>query len=138
MSYRATAARLRAEQLHGFFDGWLVPPEPEGLLAILKASHRCVVAIDPADDRVVGFATAITDATFCAYISLLEVRLPYRSLGIGAEIVRRLLSALEGLYMVDVCCDAELVGFYSRFGMQPVAGAGLRRPQHLSDVTHAS
>ena len=138
VEYRTTAAGLRAQQLEGFFDGWPTPPSAAGLRTILDASDRCVVAIDPSIDRVVGFTTAITDGTLCAYISLLEVLPAYRSRGIGSELVRRLLADLEHLYMVDVSCDVELVAFYGRLGMQPAGGAALRRPQCLTDLTNAT
>ncbi len=37
-----------------------------------------------------------------------------------------MLALLEGTYMVDLCCDEELVPFYERFGMRRLAGMGLR------------
>lgn len=45
------------------------------------------------------------------------MRPAYKGRGIGSELVRLLLSQLEGLYMVDTACDDELVPFYERFGM---------------------
>ena len=37
--------------------------------------------------------------------------------GTGQTKVRRLLAQLDGLYMVDLCCDAELEPFYRRLGL---------------------
>jgi predicted N-acetyltransferase YhbS len=42
---------------------------------------------------------------------LLEVRREWRGKGVGSELVRRILAELDGLYMVDVVCDPELVPF---------------------------
>jgi len=38
---------------------------------------------------------------------------------------------LSHLYMVDICSDPELAGFYHRFEMKQVAGMVLRRPQSI-------
>ena len=71
--------------------------------------------------------TAISDGVISAYIPLLEVLPEYQGRGIGAELVRRLLAELEGLYTVDLCCDEDVVGFYERFDLKRWdAGMGLR------------
>ena len=38
--------------------------------------------------------------------------------GIGTELMRRLLARVEHLYMVDLCCDADLEPFYRRLGFR--------------------
>jgi len=75
--------------------------------------------------------TAISDGVLAAYIPLLEVRRAWRGRGIGAELVRRLLAQLDAVYMVDVVCDADLVPFYQRFGMVPLAGMARRNRSAL-------
>ena len=40
--------------------------------------------------------------------------------------MRNVLALLDGYYMVDVVCDPELIPFYERFGMVPLAGLGRR------------
>ena len=79
-------------------------------------------------DEIVGFVTAVSDGVLAAYIPLLEVRREWRGKGIGAELMRRMLALLAGCYMVDVVCDPELIPFYERFGMVPLAGLGRRNP----------
>jgi len=62
-----------------------------------------------------------------AYIPLLEVLPEWQGRGIGTELMRRLLDRLRGLYMVDLCCDAELEPFYRRLGLQVwERGMGIR------------
>ena len=47
--------------------------------------------------------------------------------GIGTELMRRLLARLDRLYMVDLCCDAELEPFYARLGLRVLdRGMGIR------------
>jgi ribosomal protein S18 acetylase RimI-like enzyme len=125
IEYIADEGGVEPEHLCGFFVGWPSPPSPQRHLEILRGSSHVVLARD--GERVVGFATAISDGVISAYIPLLEVLPEYQGRGIGAELVRRLLAELDGLYMVDLCCDEDVVGFYERLGLQRWdAGMGLR------------
>ena len=127
IEYRDTAEGLEARQLAGFFVDWLRQPTPEAHLEILHGSAHVVVAIDEESDQVVGFVTAISDGVLSAYISLLEVLPEWQGRGIGSELMGRLLKQLEGLYMVDVLCDADVQAYYARFGMKRSVGMNIRR-----------
>ena len=127
IQYRSTAEGLEAGRLAGFFVDWTSKPSPQVHLQILRGSSHVVVAIDDESDQVVGFVTAISDGVLSAYISLLEVLPAYQGRGIGSELMRRILKQLDGLYMVDVLCDAELQAYYARFGMQRAVGMCIRR-----------
>ena len=85
-----------------------------------------------AGDELVGFVTAVSDGVLAAYIPLLEVRREWRGHGVGTELVHRLLAQLEGFYMVDAVCDPDLIPFYERFGMSPLAGLALRNRSALA------
>ena len=130
-SYMDSAAGLRSDQLTGgFFVGWPSPPTAERHLDILRGSDAVVIAIDA--DAVVGYATAISDGALSAFIPLLEVLPAYQHQGIATELVRRLLAQLDHLYMVDVCCDADLEPFYQRLGFNNLdRGMGMRRPEKI-------
>jgi ribosomal protein S18 acetylase RimI-like enzyme len=125
---------VRPEQLTGFFDGWPLPPSPETHLDILRSSYRVVLAIDDTKDAVVGFVNAISDGVLTAYVPLLEVLPAYRGRGIGRELVSRMQDALARFYMVDVVCDQEMEGFYSRFGMKPGRAMTMRRYERQSGI----
>jgi predicted GNAT family N-acyltransferase len=45
-----------------------------------------------------------------------EVDERYRGQGIGNEMVRQMLSHLNNLYMIDLCCDDSIVTYYESFG----------------------
>lgn len=126
IAYRDGAGEAGADELAPFFVGWPSPPTPERRVEMLRGSDVCVLAYD--GERLVGFVTAVTDGVFAGYVPLLEVLPEYQARGIGSELVRRALEHLEGLYMVDLACDEELVGFYERLGLRRVGAAmGLRR-----------
>ena len=130
MEYLTSVDGVEPGQLTGFFDGWPLPPSPERHLAILRGSAHVVLARDAGE--IVGFVTGISDGTLAAYIPLLEVRREWRGKGVGAELVGRILTQLEDFYMVDVICDPELIPFYERFGMVPLAGLGRRNRSALA------
>ena len=127
IEYTSDLAGVEAGHLHGFFEGWPSPPSPERHLAILRGSHRVVLAREQGDPRIVGFVNALSDGVLSAFVPLLEVLPAHRGRGIGTELVRRMLAELGDLYSVDVVCDPELGPFYERFGMRHVLGMALRR-----------
>lgn len=115
IEYADDLAGVEAQHLEGFFVGWPKPPSPERHLELLRGSSHIVLARD--GERVVGFVSAISDGVLSAYIPLLEVLPDYQGRGIGEALVRRLLGRLDGLYMVDLSCDEDVVGFYERLGL---------------------
>lgn len=118
---------VEPQHLEGFFVGWPSPPSPERHLALLRGSAAVQLARESDDGRVVGFVSAVGDGVLSAYIPLLEVLPAYQGRGIGTELVRRLLAGLGDIYMVDVCCDAELEPFYRRLGFRTLdRGMGIR------------
>lgn len=104
----------------GFFDGWPSAPSASRHLQLLRGSAHVVIALDGA--TVVGFANALSDGAFMAYIPLLEVLPAYRGRGIGSSLIERLLNRLHGHYHVGLLCDAPLQPFYERLGLLAVPG----------------
>lgn len=109
----------------GFFEGWPNPPSDPVFIRLLEGSSEVVLACD--DTTLVGFITAVSDGILAAYIPLLEVRASHRGQGIGTELVRRMLSKLDGLYMIDVACDDDVVPFYERLGFRQSGASMIRR-----------
>jgi ribosomal protein S18 acetylase RimI-like enzyme len=131
IAYETALDGVREQDLAGFFAGWPTPPSPATHLRLLQGSDFVVLARDVENSRIVGFVTAVGDGVLSAFIPLLEVLPDYQGRRIGSELVRRMLSLLEGTYMVDLCCDEELVGFYERFQMSRWVGMGLRNRDAL-------
>lgn len=126
LEYRTDAEGITAGMLEGFFVGWPDPPSEKTHLRMLRDSSRRVLAVDRKAGRVVGFITAVSDGVLSAYIPFLEVLPGYQGAGIGRELVRRMTGELNHLYMIDVCCDDDVVPFYERFGMHRTNGMILR------------
>jgi ribosomal protein S18 acetylase RimI-like enzyme len=125
IAYTEELAGVEPRHLVGFFVDWPAPPTPETHLEILRGSDHVVLARD--GERVVGFVTAVGDGVLSAYVPLLEVLPDRQGRGIGSELMRRMLARLDGMYMVDLCCDAQLEPFYGRLGLRAWdRGMGIR------------
>ena len=133
VTYETNVEDVHERDLVGFFVGWPLPPTPGKHLSVLYGSDFVVLARDAESGRVVGYVTAVSDGVLSAYIPLLEVLPAYQGRGIGTELVRRLLTLLDGYYLVDLSCDEELVPFYERFGMQRRTAMGFRNRTALSE-----
>ncbi len=72
--------------------------ERERLAQLVRGSLYVVSAWDGA--RLVGFARAISDGAFNAYISTVAVLPAYQKRGIGRELIRRLLDGRDGVQFV--------------------------------------
>lgn len=135
VSYSDSTADLSEHHLAGgFFEGWTAPPDPDQHLQLLRNSAHVILARDDSGS-VVGFVSALSDGVLSAYIPLLEVLPAHRGIGIGTDLVRRLLNNLDRFYMVDVMCDPDLRPFYDRLGFVSASGAVMRNYDWRSMAT---
>lgn len=130
VTYTDQLGEVRADDLHGFFEGWPNPPSPAKHLELLQKSDEIVLAKEGA--RVIGFVTAHTDGVLSAYLPLLEVVSEYRSQGIGKELLRLMLMKLNDYYMIDLTCDPALREFYLSLGMSAKTAMSLRNIEYQS------
>ncbi len=120
ITYTDKIEYLVANQLEGFFVGWLKHPDPEAHLEILHRSYATWLAFD--QNHCVGFINALSDGLFYAYIPLLEVLPEYQGHGIGTELVRRMIETLESMYAIDIVCDESVAHFYKAIGFSRCVG----------------
>lgn len=120
---------ITPKMISGFFVGWPSAPTPEKLIEVMGGSYRRVWAVR--QGQVVGYINAISDGVLNAFIPWLEVHPSHQRQGIGAELVRRVVVELEGMYAIDLCCDTELFPYYEKLGFTTFGGAGLRFPAAL-------
>jgi ribosomal protein S18 acetylase RimI-like enzyme len=115
-NYTSDKAQIDKLDLSGFFVGWPNPPSVETLKKILQNSQHVYLAID--DNKLVGFINAISDKVLSAYIPLLEVLPEYQSHGVGKSLVMKMKEDLNKYYMIDICCDLDVVAFYEKQGFK--------------------
>lgn len=126
MIYTNSLDNISSDMLQGFFVDWPNTPSLKTHLQLLKNSNKVMLALDKEKNKVVGFITAISDGVLSAYIPLLEVLPEYKCKGIGKELVKRMLHELEDIYMVDLCCDDDLVAYYEQLDMKQTNGMIVR------------
>ncbi|MER1957197.1 MAG: GNAT family N-acetyltransferase [Solibacillus sp.] len=130
MKFQTNIDNITETMLNGFFVDWPNPPNPETHLTLLQNSAHIVLAIDDEKNQVVGFITAISDGVLSAYIPLLEVLPTFKNQGIGKQLVEQMLAQLQDIYMIDLCCDDDLVPYYEHFGLFK-GNAMLKRNYHM-------
>ncbi|MFJ7916342.1 MULTISPECIES: GNAT family N-acetyltransferase [unclassified Lysinibacillus] len=134
MIYQNSLDGISSEMLNGFFVDWPNPPNPQTHLKLLTNSSKIVIALDNHTNQVVGFITAISDGVLSAYIPFLEVLPEYKNKGIGKELVKQMLKELEDIYMIDLCCDDDLVPYYEKLGMLKSNGMLVRNYEMQSGI----
>lgn len=98
-----------------------------GIRRPVEDTDRLQRMIDHADeivtardgDRLVGFLRAVTDYSYCCYISDISVDRDYQGLGIGKELIRMLINKLGEEEVQYVLTSApKSVGFYEKIGFE--------------------
>ena len=70
------------------------------------------------EDTLVGFARAITDSKFRAYIEDVLVLKGYRDQGIGTRIMHLMMEVLKHIDVVTLFCQRKLVAYYESLGFK--------------------
>jgi ribosomal protein S18 acetylase RimI-like enzyme len=115
-----------------FFVGWPKPPSEQTLKKILQNSQHIYLAVE--NEKLVGFINAISDQILSAYIPLLEVLPEYQGKGIGQMLVAKIREDLSGYYMIDICCDDDVVLFYEAAGFRKGNSMILRNYKNQSGL----
>jgi len=136
LRYQNNLEDISSEMLEGFFVDWPNPPSPPTHLKLLENSSKVVIALDEQSNQIVGFITAISDGVLSAYIPFLEVLPAYKNKGIGSELIKRMLIELHDIYMIDLCCDDDLVPLYEKFGMMKSNGMLIRNYRIQSGISN--
>ena len=91
--------------------------DPARIAAMLR--HADIVATARVDGRLVGVARAITDFSFCVYLSDLAVDAAHQGRGIGRELIRRTQEAAGPGAMLILIAAPKARTYYPRIGMTP-------------------
>jgi spermidine synthase len=101
------------------FAGWwgeAVPDNPSLVRRIIEGSHCFLVAVEGGE--IIGMGRAISDGASDSYIQDLTVSPSHRGQGVGARIVKRLVSRLEkdGIKWIGLVAERNSDEFYGRLG----------------------
>jgi GNAT superfamily N-acetyltransferase len=71
------------------------------------------------DNELVGFARAVSDGEFRAYIEDVVIDKEYQNTGIGTLVISRLLDELAHIDVISLFCEKELIPFYEKNNFKP-------------------
>ncbi len=71
-------------------------------------------------ERLAGIAPALTDFSFCCYLSDLAVDQEYQRAGIGRELVRQVRVEIGERVSLLLLSAPEAMGYYPRVGFEKV------------------
>jgi len=92
--------------------------EPERLERMLRQADLIVTARD--GERLVGVARAVTDFSYCCYLSDLAVDVAYQRQGVGKRLIEETRKkAGEGATLILVAAPAAET-YYPKIGMKPI------------------
>jgi predicted GNAT family N-acyltransferase len=105
-------------------EWWTATRTADGVERMLAGSDAVVALVRRADDRLVGFARALTDGAYVALVLDVIVAADLRGRGLGATLMEAMLGhpGLAGVGSVELTCRDPLVEFYRRFGFTDRAG----------------
>jgi ribosomal protein S18 acetylase RimI-like enzyme len=66
------------------------------------------------DDTLIGFARAISDGKFRAYIEDVVIHSSYRKEGIGEKLVSKMLAELSHIDVISLFCEEHLIPLYEK------------------------
>lgn len=113
---------ITPEQLAAVFDasGIRRPTSDLARMArMLEHGNLLVTAWD--DEQLVGVARALTDFSYCCYLSDLAVDREYQKRGIGRELIRRVGEAIGEQSMLLLLAAPEAMDYYPGIGFEAVA-----------------
>jgi ribosomal protein S18 acetylase RimI-like enzyme len=118
IEYHDTPHPIDLEQLARLFDsvGWKHRTrDPDRLAQMVRGSMYGVCAAD--GETLVGYARAVSDGAFNAYVSTVAVHPEYQRQGIGRELLRRLVDGRDHVQFV-LHAPPHVHSFYLRCGFR--------------------
>lgn len=125
LEYRIDAPLLPEEVSEVFRSSGIKRPS-EDLERIRKMIDNADITVTAWEgERLVGIARAITDFSYCCYLSDLAVSLPFQKQGIGTELIRRLREKLGDEVALLLLSAPTAMGYYPRIGFEKKENAFL-------------
>lgn len=93
--------------------GWWEDRLEEDIEAMLNLNKELSVGAWE-NDTLIGFARAVSDGKFRAYIEDVVIHSSYRKEGIGEKLVSKLLVELSHIDIISLFCEEHLIPFYEK------------------------
>ena len=119
------AEPINPEDLHSLLQqtSWADSRSPLDIQQMLDRSQITLGVWD--QDQLIGFARVITDDLYRALIDDVVVDAAYRKQSIASDMLEKILKRTQHIELIMLDCDANLTGFYSKFGFASKGGASM-------------
>ena len=125
ISYKVNA-KLEAHQLAQLFTASGIKRPSEDLNRIKSMIDNANLTITAWDgDRLVGVARALSDFSFCCYLSDLAVDKEYQKKGIGHELVSEIQKQIGEECNLLLLAASESMDYYPKIGFDRIGNAYL-------------
>lgn len=112
-----TAKAIPPEALKELYDSQ--PWWPERRIPELQQVLESFPAVGAWDgEKLIGFARAVTDYEFRAYIEDVLVLEGYREKGVGTRMLNLLTASLNEIDVITLFCQRKLVPYYESLGFK--------------------
>ena len=95
---------------------WSAARKPDRLMRALGRSHSVVTAW--VKGSLVGLGNALSDGSLVVYYPHMLVLPEFQGLGIGRELMKRLMKRYRGFHQHILIAEAEAISFYRKCGFK--------------------
>lgn len=112
---------LAAADVAAVFDASGIRRPTKDLARIERMFANANLVISAWDqNKLVGVCRALTDFSYCCYLSDLAVDKAYQKHGIGSELITRLQEAIGDEVALILLSSPEAMGYYPKLGFEKV------------------
>jgi ribosomal protein S18 acetylase RimI-like enzyme len=112
---------LAAADVAAVFDNSGIRRPTKDLARIERMFENANLVISAWDqNKLVGVCRALTDFSYCCYLSDLAVDKAYQKHGIGSELITRVQEAIGDEVALILLSSPEAMGYYPKLGFEKV------------------
>lgn len=112
---------LAAADVAAVFDNSGIRRPTKDLARIERMFENANLVISAWDqNKLVGVCRALTDFSYCCYLSDLAVDKAYQKHGIGSELIKRVQEAIGDEVALILLSSPEAMGYYPKLGFEKV------------------
>lgn len=92
--------------------------QEERIQQMIDHSHLIISAWD--DEKLIGVARALTDFSYCCYLSDLAVDADYQRSGIGVQMIERVKEKIDEQTALILLSAPEAMEYYPKIGFEKI------------------
>ena len=112
---------LKANEIAGVFDSSGIKRPTDDLPRIQKMFDHADITISAWDeDKLIGVCRALTDFSYCCYLSDLAVAAPYQKQGIGHTMINYLKKEIGDEVTLILLAAPKAMSYYPKIGFEAI------------------